>query len=131
IKEELDLLKDYYRPIIDTVGEPLLILDADLRVTSANRSFYRTFETSPEETEGVFVFNLDKRQWDIPELRKLLEEIIPENTSFDDYKVEHVFGSKGKRTMLFNARRIERKAGAAPLILLAIEDVTERGDPGR
>jgi two-component system, chemotaxis family, CheB/CheR fusion protein len=126
LKQELDLLKDYYEPIIDTVREPLLILDADLRITSANRSFYRTFQVGREETEGRYIFDLGARQWDIPRLRQLLEEIIPANTSFDDYRVEHVFESLGKRTMLVNARRIERKAGAAPLILLAIEDVTER-----
>jgi two-component system CheB/CheR fusion protein len=126
LKRELDLLIDYYEPIIDTVREPLVILDAGLRVTSANRSFYRTFQVNREETEGKYIFDLGGRQWDIPKLRELLEEIIPTNVSLDDYKVEHDFQSIGRKSMLLNARQIERKAGAAPLILLAIEDVTER-----
>ncbi len=129
-KAELAYLKDYYEPVMDAVREPLIILDNHLKVAKANRSFYRFFQVLPEDTEGRRIYDLGDRQWDIPSLRKLLEEIIPQNSSFDGYKIEHEFRSIGKRTMLLNARRIERKAGAEPLLLLAIEDITEQGKGG-
>ncbi len=105
----------------------MIILDDRLRVVRANRSFYRVFQGRPEDVEGRRIYDLGDRQWDIPVLRELLEEIIPKNTIFDDFEVEHEFESIGKKTMLLNAKRIERKTGAEPLILLAIEDVTGRG----
>lgn len=112
--------------IINTVREPLLILDKDLRVVKASRSFYNFFKVSPEETIGNLIYDLGNRQWDIPQLRRLLETILPEKTSFDDYEVKHVFSKIGKRVMLLNARRIERAIGKEKIILLAIEDITER-----
>jgi len=118
--------REYAESIVDTVREPLVVLDADLRVVSANRSFYGTFRVTPEETEGRLLYELGNRQWDIPELRRLLEEILPQNTSFEDYEVEHDFETIGRRTMLLNARRIYREANKTQLILLAIEDITER-----
>jgi two-component system, chemotaxis family, CheB/CheR fusion protein len=129
-KAELAYLRDYYEPVLDTVREPLIILDEQLRVVRANRSFYRVFQVSPEDTEGRRIYDLGDRQWNIPSLRKLLEEIIPENASFDDFEVEHDFKSIGKKTMLLNAKRIERKTGAEPLILLAIEDITGQSKGG-
>ena len=112
--------------IIDTVREPLVILDKDLRVVKANRSFFDYFRVSPEETIGTLIYDLGNRQWDIPELKELLETILPEKTTFDNYEVEHDFSTIGKRIMLLNARQIERVFGKEKIILLAIEDITER-----
>jgi PAS domain S-box-containing protein len=116
----------FAQSIIATVREPLVILDAGLRILSANRAFYQVFEVMPEETEGCLLYELGDRQWDIPELRKLLEDILPQNTSFNDYEVEHDFPRIGRMTMLLNARRIYREANKTEMILLAIEDITER-----
>src|SRR6266478_2208044 len=82
--------------IVDTVREPLLVLDADLRVKRANRSFYQTFQVSPEESENSLLYDLGNRQWDIPRLRTLLEEILPQNTVFNDFEVVHDFPSIGR-----------------------------------
>ncbi len=112
--------------IVDTVREPLLVLTADLRVRKANPSFYRTFKVTPEETVGQLVYDLGNQQWDIPWLRKLLEEVLPKDTAFDDFEVEHVFPVIGRKFMLLNARRICRPDNQTELILLAIEDTTER-----
>ena len=117
---------EYADNIVATVREPLLVLGADLKVVSANRSFYRTFKVTPEETEGKFLYNLGNRQWDIPKLRELLERILPEKTTFNDFKVEHDFETIGRRIMYLNARHIYREFNQTKLILLAIEDVTER-----
>jgi PAS domain S-box-containing protein len=111
--------------IVDTVREPLLVLSADLRVRKANRSFYRMFKVTPEETVGHLIYDLGNQQWDIPWLRKLLEEVLPQNTTFDDFQVEHVFPTIGRKFMLLNARRICRKDNQTEFILLAIEDTTE------
>lgn len=109
--------------IVDTVRESLLVLDTDLRVLSANQSFYATFAVEPNDTEGRLVYELGDGQWDLPGLRALLEEILPENRVFNDYEVSHTFEEIGFRTMLLNARRLDHQQR----ILLAIEDVTERG----
>ncbi|MCX7824975.1 MAG: PAS domain S-box protein, partial [Verrucomicrobiae bacterium] len=118
--------RDFAESIIATVREPLLVLDAGLRVVSANRSFYRVFEVKPEETVGRLVYELGNRQWDIPALRRLLEQVLPQNTQFNDYEVTHEFERIGRRTMLLNARRLYREANKTQMILLAIEDITER-----
>ena len=117
---------EYADNIVATVREPLVVLDADLRVILANRSFYSTFQVTPEDTEGKLVYNLGNRQWDIPRLRELMEEILPKNTSFDDFEVEHSFETIGYKAMLLNARRIYQKENRTRMILLAIEDITER-----
>lgn len=116
----------YAESIVDTVREPLLVLDKSLKVTSANAAFYRSFQSSPDETQGKFIYDLGNKQWDIPKLRKLLEEILPENTSFEDFEVEHDFPDIGRRKMILNARRIVQKDEQTQCILLAIEDVTGR-----
>lgn len=116
----------YAQAIVETVREPLVVLDGDLRVRSANRSFYQTFQVAPEETEGHLVYELGNGQWDIPRLRELLEEILPRNTSFEGFEVEHEFPTIGRKTMLVNARRLLQEAGRSEMILLAIEDITER-----
>jgi len=112
--------------ILDSIREPLVVLDSDLIVVKANHAFYRTFEVSPEHTEGVLIYKLGNRQWDIPKLRELLEDILPQNTTFNDFEVEHHFESIGPKIMRLNARRLYRKKDQTQLILLAIEDVTER-----
>jgi diguanylate cyclase (GGDEF)-like protein/PAS domain S-box-containing protein len=112
--------------IIATVREPLVVLDPELRIITANRSFYRTFQVNPEETEKQLIYNLGNRQWDIPGLRDLLENILPMNNAFEDFEVEHDFESIGRKTMLLNARKIYRETNHVEMILIAIEDITER-----
>ena len=118
--------QEYAESIIDTVREPLIALDQDLRVVSASRSFYEVFKVNPKETVGQLIYDLGNKQWDIPKLRELLETILPQKTTFDDYEVEHVFSTIGRRIMLLNARQIKRGRGKKRIILLAIEDITER-----
>jgi PAS domain S-box-containing protein len=121
-----DEASEYAESIINTVREPLIVLDQDLRVVTASRSFYEFFKVKPEETEGQLIYNLGNDQWDIPKLRELLETILPQKTTFDNYEVEHDFVTIGKRIMLLNARQIKRALGKERIILLAIEDITER-----
>lgn len=116
----------YAENIVETVREPLMVLDADLRVISANSSFYQTFQISREETENSLIYELGDHQWDIPKLRKLLEEILPENTQFRDFEINHEFPTIGHKTMLIDARRIYQEANKTQMVLLAIEDITER-----
>ena len=118
--------REFAENIVETVREPLVVLDADLRVVSANRPFHQTFQVTPAETKGQLLYDLGNRQWNIPRLRELLERILPENTFFDDYEVEHDFPSIGRRVILLNARRMYREANETQLVLLAIEDITER-----
>ena len=118
-------IENYAQNIVDTVREPLLILDATLRVRSANRAFYQTFHVSPAETEGRLIYELGNGQWDIPDLRTLLEDIVPKSSVFDDFELEHTFPSIGRRVMLLNARKLQ--AGHhGELLVLAMGDVTER-----
>src|ERR1035437_666000 len=119
-------VSEFAENIIDTVREPLIVLDKDLRVVKASQSFYDFFKVTPAETIGTLIYNLGNNQWDIPKLRELLEMILPEKTSFDNFEVEHVFSAIGKRTMLLNARKIQRGSGKEQIILLAIEDITIR-----
>jgi signal transduction histidine kinase/CheY-like chemotaxis protein len=118
-------IQNYAQNIVDTVREPLLILDTTLRVRSANRAFYQTFHVSPGETEGRLIYELGNGQWDIPDLRTLLEDIVPKSSVFDDFELEHTFPAIGRRVMLLNARKLQ--AGHhGELLVLAMEDVTER-----
>ena len=119
-------LREYDENIIDTVREPLIVLDQDLRVVLASRSFYDFFKVKPEETVGQLIYDLGNKQWDIPKLRELLENILPNNNPFNDYEVVHDFATIGRRVMLLNARQIKRGMGKERIILLAIEDITER-----
>ena len=114
--------------IIDTMRDPLLVLDGDLRVVGASREFYRTFGVTREATEGRLVYELGNRQWDIPRLRTLLEEILPQHTAFRDFEVEHTFEHFGRKVMLLNARTLYREQNNTKRIVLVIEDVTERRD---
>lgn len=112
--------------ILGSIREPLVVLDPYLKVVKANRSFYQMFNIKPYETEGVLIYDLGNRQWNIPKLRELLEDILPGNTVFNDFEVEHDFEIIGRKIMHLNARRIYTKSNQTQLILLAIEDVTER-----
>jgi two-component system, chemotaxis family, CheB/CheR fusion protein len=116
----------YAESIVDTVREPLLVLDGDLRVRSANQSFYATFQVHQDETVGRSLYELGNRAWDIPQLRRLLGELLPKQHVLNDFEVEHDFGSIGRRSMLLNARALHRGGDRPDLILLAIEDLTER-----
>jgi two-component sensor histidine kinase len=112
--------------IVDTVREPILVLDKDLRVIAASRSFYLAFKVSPEHTQGRLLYELGDGQWDIPKLRVLLEKIIPEHGVMEGYEVEHEFPGLGHRTMCLNARQVFYEGGADTTILLGMEDITER-----
>lgn len=116
----------YAESLVETLREPLIVLDRDLRVVSANRAFYRTFGVRPEETAHHLLYELGTNQWDIPALRTLLEDILPTHTAFDDFEVTHTFPSLGQRTILLNARRLEHEDNQLQLILLAMEDITAR-----
>jgi len=115
----------YAESIVETVREPLLVLDGDFRVVSANKAFYETFRISRQEAEGSPVYELGSGRWNIPALRELLEKIIPEKSSFHDFRVEHDFPLVGHRVLVLNARRIEQRGSRPHLILLAMEDITE------
>jgi PAS domain S-box-containing protein len=126
IKEAADEFSLFTENIIDTIREPLLAIDKDLRIIKASRSFYHFFKVTAEETIGKLIYELGNHQWDIPKLKELLEEIIPKKNTFDNYEVEHNFSTIGKRVMLLNARQVKRAFGKEKIILLAIEDITER-----
>jgi two-component system CheB/CheR fusion protein len=123
--------QDLAESIVAAVREPLLVLGKDMRVVMANRAFYRTFEMVSEETVGRCIYDLSNRQWDIPDLRTLLEDIIPKHSSFDDFEMTHSFADAGPRTLLLNARRVCRDESTNDLILLAIEDITGRTSGSR
>ena len=117
--------------IIATVREPLMVLDQDLRVVAASRAFYRTFKVNPGETEGRLLYELGNGGWNIPMLRSLLEQILPEHGAtaagqIEAYEVEHDFPDIGQRTMLLNARKVFYEADSRMNILLGIEDITEK-----
>ena len=108
--------------LVDVARESFLILDADLKVLSANPIFYRVFRVAPKQTLKKFVYDLGNGQWDIPPLRRLLEEILPKKKVVKNYEVTHAFQKIGKKTMMLNAGQID----SVQLIILAIEDITER-----
>ncbi len=117
--------------VLDTLREPFIVLDADLRVTQVNRSFYRTFHVTPAETANYCIYEIGNGQWDIPRLRALLEKVLPQNTVITDFGVEHEFPEIGHRVMQLNARRVVRTEGRTDRILLAIEDITARVEDER
>jgi PAS domain S-box-containing protein len=126
LKKTADEAGEFAENVINTVREPLLALDHNLRVVKVSRSFYDFFKVKPEETLGKLIYDLGNKQWDIPRLRELLENILPQKVSFNDYEVENDFAVIGRRVMLLNARQIQRAFGKEQLILLAIEDITEK-----
>jgi chemotaxis protein methyltransferase CheR len=112
--------------IVDTVREPLIVLDQDLRVVAASRSYCLTFKVNVDDTHGKLFYDLGDGQWDIPRLRLLLGKIVPEQGAMENYEVEHDFPSIGRRTMLLNARKVFYEKGSHSTILLGIEDITEK-----
>jgi PAS domain-containing protein len=130
IKQVWEKSWTYIRSVVDIVREPVMVLDKDLRVMAANESFYRMFQVEPKDTEGKVVYELGNGQWNIPALRKLLEDILPKNTFFKGFEVAHEFPVIGRKVMILNARQIHFKEKTPseefpPIILLAMEDVTE------
>ncbi|MEG4517542.1 MULTISPECIES: chemotaxis protein CheB [unclassified Microcoleus] len=123
--QQLTEAKNYAETIVETVREPLLVLDLDLRAITANRSFYETFQVLPIHTENYSLFDLGNRQWNIPKLRSLLEEILEGKPEFQDFEVEHDFEHIGHKIMLLNGRKMP-PIGDTQMILLAIEDITEQ-----
>ncbi|HEY1204107.1 MAG TPA: chemotaxis protein CheB [Bryobacteraceae bacterium] len=117
---------DFAEAIVETVREPLVILDQNLQVMKANRAFYETFQAVREETEGHLIYDLGNRQWNIPKLRELLENILPAHSTFRDFEVTHEFEHVGRKVMLLNASEIFNPNAQARTILLAIEDATDR-----
>jgi PAS domain S-box-containing protein len=126
IEREIRAARDYAEAVLHTTRDPLLVLRADLTVESANDAFYKTFKVNPAETEGRLIYDLGNHQWDIPQLRRLLEEIIPRDNFFNEFEVTHKFPSLGERVMLLNARRLYNPEVGPERILLGVEDVTER-----
>lgn len=126
LEAEIQDAREYAESIVDTVHKPLVVLDSNLKILTANPSFYDTFLVTPEETIGHFIYDLGNRQWDIPKLRVLFEDILPHETVFNGYEVEHDFPGIGHRIILLNAREIFRKEIGSHIILLAMEDITER-----
>ncbi|MEO6196095.1 MAG: chemotaxis protein CheB [Thermoanaerobaculia bacterium] len=123
---EVSEARDFADAIIETVREPLLVLDGKLRVERANRTFYDTFQVRRQETEGRFLYDLGNRQWDVPALREALRSILAEeNNELRDFEVEHKFPQIGCRTMLLSAGRVRRDGRGAEKILVAMEDRTE------
>ncbi len=121
-QEQMRQAQAYAEAIVETVREPLLVLGADLRVKTANQAFYRTFQTTPPETENRYIYDLGDGAWSIEKLRRLLSEILPQNTHFEDFEVDAEFPRVGRKQMIFNARRVSREDQTTPLILLAIEE---------
>src|SRR3989339_252579 len=125
-EQQIKYERDYSESIIGTIREPILVLDRDLRVVSANRAFYGTFKVKEKETEGNLVYELGNGQWNIPALKVLLTNILPKKSIFQSYEIEHEFKTIGKKNMILNARELKRGGSENRLILLAIEDVTEK-----
>ena len=123
--EQLRQARDYAEAIVQTVREALVILTADLHVMTANRQFYQLFQVNKEETEQRSLFELGNGQWDIPQLRSLLEDLLPQNQQISDFEVVHDFDTIGHKRMQLNARKMEQPNGET-LILLAIEDHSDR-----
>ncbi len=126
LEAEAMAARDYAESIVGTIREPLLVLDQEFRVVSANRSFYATFHTIPDETIGKSLFELGNRQWEIPRLRQLLEDVLPGDTHFEDMEVDHTFPGIGRRKILLNGRQVVGGAKNTRLILLALEDISLR-----
>src|SRR3989339_523637 len=126
VRQHLQDERDYSESIIETIRKPLLVLDKDLRVVSAGRAFYDTFKVKEKETEGKLIYKLGNGQWNIPALKVLLSNVLSKKSVFQDYEIDHEFKTIGKKHMILNGREIKRGNGKSRLILLAIEDVTEK-----
>ena len=118
-------LYTYNEAILSTIHEPMLVLDKDIRIKSANKAFYKTFHVTEAESLGESLYKLGNNQWNIPRLRELLEEIIPKNNTFYNFEVAHDFPNIGHKIMLLNAHRIIKQSNNQELIVLTIVDYTE------
>jgi two-component system CheB/CheR fusion protein len=127
--KQVEEARNYAQAIVATLREPLLVLDGDLKVVSANQAFYDFFKVLPQETENRLVYELGNRQFDIPELKRLLEEILPQNTVFQDFEVDRDFPGLGRRVLILNGRRLRQPQGR-DLILLALQDITDLKETG-
>jgi hypothetical protein len=116
----------YINTVVDTLREPFLILDQDLRIITGNKTFYTTFHVEMKETVGQLIYTLGNGQWNIPKLKILLEDILPKNSFFEDFRVEHDFPKIGHKVMMLNARRIFTPDIKKPIMLLAMEDITKQ-----
>ncbi len=116
----------YAEAIIETVRKPLLVLNSDLRIRSANVAYYKMFQETKATTEGRYIYDLGNGQWNIPRLRVLLKDILPKQSIFEDFEVTHEFPKIGRRTMLLNARQLRFQGIGRNMILMAMEDITER-----
>ena len=125
-KESMDKAHQYGRDILETVHNPIILLDAELKVVMANRSFYWIFKESPGQTIGRYLYELGNRQWDIPELRRILEDILPHKTTLRDYIVDHHFKKIGRRIMKLNAHKMRSTIGQEEKIVLSMQDITEQ-----
>jgi two-component system CheB/CheR fusion protein len=123
--------REYTESVVETIRKPLLVLAADFKIASANHSFYEYFQVTPEETLGRLLYDLGDGQWNIPGLRTLLEEILPQKTTLSGFSVTHDFPMIGRRALLLNAREIRQPSSPTRLILLAMEDVTPRTESSR
>ncbi len=132
IEAELKGARDYARSIIDTIREPLVVLNGNAKVISASQSFYRTFGVTAEDTVGRSLFSLGTREWDIPELHELLDGVLTRDETFENFMFEHEFPAIGRRKLILNARRIVGKEGTKQLILLSMDTVmrTDENTPG-
>ena len=124
--EQLRRSAEFFRGVMDTVREPLLVLDPELRIIAANESFQSTFKVAPAQTVDKHLYSIVAEQWNIPELRRLLERVLPKDQAVTDFEVESDFEGIGRRRMLLNARMLTQENQRQPMILLAIEDITER-----
>ena len=124
--EQLKATRDYAEAIVETIREPLVVLDAAMHVVRANAAFYQSFQVTPEETEQHRLYDLGNGQWNLPLLRTLLEEILPTNHSLQGFEVDATFPAIGHKVMLLNAHRLVGKEDRDHLILLAFEDITAR-----
>ncbi|TDH27940.1 PAS domain S-box protein [Segetibacter sp. 3557_3] len=123
--EQLAESQEYTESIIYTIRESVLVLDSSLRIRVVNRAFYNTFKVREEDTEGKYIFEMHKRQWNIPKLKELLEVLLPSNGYINGYEIKHSFDSIGEKVLLLNARVIKQKVHRQQFVLLAIEDITE------
>jgi PAS domain S-box-containing protein len=123
---EIQEAREYSESIVETVHKPLVVLSPELKILSANHSFYETFRVTPEETVGNFIYDLGNHQWNIPKLRRLFEDILPNESAFNGYEVDHSFPGIGRKVIQLNAREIFREKIGSHTILLAMEDITAR-----
>ncbi len=126
LEQSVQKTRNFAKSIVETIGERLVVLDAKVKIVTATRSFYKAFRLTPRQIQGKPLYNVNNRQWDIPELRSLLEDLVPKNSSVENFEVEHNFERLGPRILNLNARRTYDDTKKTQFVLLAIEDVTKR-----